>query len=222
MGGPNYRSYINWDPTIQLLVSHGYIVFAPNYRGSTGYGNEFMELNRNDWGGGDLKDVIAAASYLEKEELADASLIGLYGGSYGGYLTLMAMATSPEKWVCGVCLYGITDLEIFYCNLPDYLKDWVKGQIGTPEENPTVYRYRSPLALCKDIQAPLLFIHGANDPRITLKSVLLLKEKMEASEKIFELMIYNDEGHGFQKQVNCIDADRHLLDYFNANVMSIE
>ncbi len=82
-GGPNYRSYINWDPTIQLLVSHGYIVFAPNYRGSTGYGNEFMELNRNDWGGGDLKDVIAAASYLEKEELADASLIGLYGGSYG-------------------------------------------------------------------------------------------------------------------------------------------
>lgn len=221
-GGPNYQSFINWDSTIQLLLSHGFVVLAPNFRGSIGYGREFSELSRNDWGGGDLKDIIAAADYIKNEILADSSRIGIYGGSYGGYLTLMAMATAPEKWMCGVCLYGITDLEVFYYSVPEWIRNWIEKEIGTPEQNPDIYRERSPIKMCAAIKAPLLFLQGANDPRVPLALSMLLKKKMEDHGKSFRLKIYNDEGHGFQKSINQIDADRELIAFIKLHARGSE
>lgn len=213
-GGPHTRSFNKWDPTIQLLLSHGYLVLAPNFRGSIGYGSEFCSMSRNDWGGGDLQDVIAAADFLEESGMVDGDRIGIYGGSYGGYLMLMAMAKAPGRWACGVCLYGFSDLVEFHRSIPDWMKAWMESEIGAPEENPEFYRERSPISWCSDIAAPLLFLQGANDVRVPLQQSLLLKSVMEQHGKTLSLSVFLEEGHGFQKKANQISADRDMLGFF--------
>ena len=100
-GGPTGQHFRWWDPTPQLLANRGLVVLAPNVRGSTGYGREWQELNRRDWGGGDLADVMAGIDWLARESIADPARIGITGGSYGGYMTLYALARHPDRFVAG-------------------------------------------------------------------------------------------------------------------------
>src|SRR5581483_10321933 len=111
-GGPTGQSTNTWSPLLQHLVSLGYVVFQPNFRGSTGYGRDFQWLNRNDWGGNDLRDVVAAADWLEDTGIA--SEVGVLGGSYGGFMTLSAVTKYPDRWRAAVSLYGIANLVTMY------------------------------------------------------------------------------------------------------------
>lgn len=217
-GGPNYQFMNRWNPTVQLLVSHGYVVLAPNFRGSTGYGEEYRNLSISDWGGGDLKDIIAAADYIESTRLADSTRIALWGGSYGGYLMLLALAEVPDRWAAGVNFYGFVDLESFYRSTQGWIRQYVETQIGTPEENPEFYRERSPITSCENISAPLLFFQGANDPRVSPGQSKKLMSLMESHNKVCMLKVYEDEGHGFQKKGNKIDAMRMGLDFLNMHL----
>lgn len=217
-GGPNYQFMNKWNPTVQLLVSHGYLVLAPNFRGSTGYGKEFTQKSIGDWGGGDLGDIIAAADYLESTEQADGRRIGLFGGSYGGYLILMALAKAPERWAAGVDLYGFVNLETFYRSTQGWLREWIETQIGTPEENKEFYRKRSPITHCEDISAPLLIFQGANDARIPLSQSMDLMSMLKSHNKDCQLKVYEDEGHGFQKKDNQIDSMRTTLEFLRRHL----
>lgn len=220
-GGPNYAFMNVWNPTVQLLVNRGYVVMAPNFRGSTGYGEEFARLSFGDWGGGDLKDIIAAAGYLESTGQADGKRIALWGGSYGGYLMLMALAKAPDRWAACVNFFGFVDLVSFYQNTRDWMRKWIEAQIGTPEENPEFYHERSPINHCTNITAPLLYFQGANDPRVPLSESEKLMSVLKSQNKDCTHVVYEDEGHGFQKKANQIDTMRKGLEFLERHLRDI-
>jgi dipeptidyl aminopeptidase/acylaminoacyl peptidase len=215
-GGPNYQFRNIWNPTVQLLVNHGYAVLAPNFRGSTGYGKAYSDLSIRDWGGGDVRDIIAAGDFLESSEEADGGRIALWGGSYGGYLLLLALAGAPKRWAAGVDLYGFVDLETFWRSTQGWIQDYVRSQIGAPEDDPEFYRDRSPITHCNNIIAPLVIFQGANDSRVPIDQSRQLSSQLESQGNICTLRIFEDEGHGFQKVSNQIDAMETGLAFLSA------
>lgn len=212
-GGPNFQTYNCWQPAIQLLVNRGYLVLAPQFRGSTGYGKEFEQLSKGDWGGGDLLDVISAADWLVATEQADPDRIAILGGSYGGYLALMAMAKAPDRWAVGIDLFGFVDLKTFHENASDWMREWIEKQIGSPEQNPTFYRERSPINHCDNIETPILMLHGENDARIPLAQANQLRDRMIKRGKECYLKIYKAEDHFFGSRETQVDVMQTITDF---------
>lgn len=212
-GGPSAQQTNIWEPAIQYLVSQGYLILAPNYRGSTGYGKAFQELNRFDLGGGDLKDVIAGAEYVVKAGLADPKRLAVTGGSYGGYLTMMALAQDPQRWAAGVCIVGFLNWVTEYENEREDLKYWDLQNMGDPVKDADRYYARSPIHFIDRIQAPVLFLHGANDPRCPVKEIEQAVNVLTRLGKAYECKIYPDEGHGFRRIENKVDAYRRRAEF---------
>ena len=150
---------------IQYLVNNGYVVIAPNYRGSTGYGKEFEEKNRFDMGGGDLRDVVAAAEYLVSSGYAAPQCVGIMGGSYGGYMTMLALGKTPEVWAAGVAMVPFVNWFTEIENEDPILRQWDLATMGDPVTNRALYEERSPINSIDAIRAPVLILAGANDPR---------------------------------------------------------
>lgn len=207
-------SHNAWSPLIQLLQNRGFLVMAPNFRGSIGYGREFCDLKKGDWAGGDLKDVVAAADWLESAGLADGSRIALLGGSYGGYLTLMTLAGSQRKWAAGVDLFGFVNLVTFYDNAPDYVRLMIAGQIGTPAENSDFFRDRSPINNCDAFAAPLLILHGAGDRVVPVSESRQMAERLRSLGKTCELKELGGDHsiHGTRGQIEYMKATLEFLD----------
>lgn len=212
-GGPSAQQTNVWEPAIQHLVSQGYLVLAPNYRGSTGYGKAFQELNRFDLGGGDLKDVIAGAEYLVSAGLADPRRLAVTGGSYGGYLTMMALTKDPERWAAGVCIVGFLNWVTEYENEREDLKYWDLQNMGDPVKDADRYYDRSPIHFMDRIQAPVLFLHGANDPRCPLEEMEQAVDVLARLGKPYEFKVYPDEGHSFRRIENKVDAFRRRAEF---------
>jgi dipeptidyl aminopeptidase/acylaminoacyl peptidase len=129
-GGPTGQHFRWWDPTPQLLANRGLVVLAPNVRGSTGYGREWQELNRRDWGGGDLADVIAGVEWLATEKIADPKSIGITGGSYGGYMTLYALARHPDRFAAGVSSVGVVSWKSLFDTTRGDLREYLIRELG--------------------------------------------------------------------------------------------
>jgi dipeptidyl aminopeptidase/acylaminoacyl peptidase len=216
-GGPNFQFFNMWHPMIQLLQSNGYLVMAPNFRGSIGYGPEFCDMKKGDWAGGDLKDVVAAADWLESTGLADGSRIALIGGSYGGYLMLMTLAKAPGRWAAGIDLFGFVNLETFYRNALDYVQLMVRSQIGTPEENSTFYRERSPINNCDTIAAPLLILHGSEDEVVPLSESKQMADRLHSLGKTCELKVL-DGDHALHRTEGQIDYMKTILEFLDRYV----
>jgi dipeptidyl aminopeptidase/acylaminoacyl peptidase len=164
-GGPTGQFFRSFDPYAQFLADHGFVVLEPNIRGSTGYGVEFRDMNRYDWGGGDLEDVAAGAEYLKSLHFVDPDRIGLFGGSYGGYMTLMQAVKKPNLWKAAVSWIGISDLHRLYEKSMEHFKYYLRWHMGDPEENRDLWRERSALTHAANLKAKLLLVHGVNDPR---------------------------------------------------------
>lgn len=214
-GGPTGQTTNSWNPTIQYYVNHGYIVLAPNVRGSTGYGKAYREANLKDWGGGDLADLVAGANFLATEGLADRGRIGVTGGSYGGYMTLIALTKAPEVWAAGVSVVGIANLRTLYAQTRDDLQYYLLQQIGTPEENPQLYHDRSAINFVRQITAPLLILQGETDPRVPLYEAEQMRDLLEEYDKTYEYHVYAQEGHGFRREENRIDAAQRTVAFFD-------
>ena len=211
-GGPNSYAFKYWNPYMQFLVSNGYNILIPNFRGSDAYGRRFLNLNFRDWGGGDLKDIIWGAQWMEKNGFIKEERIGIFGESYGGYLTLMALSLYPEKWRAGVSICGIADLRTDYKNTTGSLRYVLESRMGKPDESPLLYKERSPITHIHKIKAPLLLFHGENDPKVPLEEAEQIKEKLR--EKC-ELIVYPGEGHGISKKENKIDMFQKIIAFFN-------
>ena len=214
-GGPTSQTTNGWNPTIQYYVNHGYVVLAPNVRGSTGYGRDYRDANLKDWGGGDLADLVAGAEYLAGEGLADRHSIGVTGGSYGGYMTLIAMTKAPRTWAAGASVVGIANLRTLYERTRDDLQYYLAQQIGTPEENAQLYDDRSAINFVHQVEAPLLILQGETDPRVPLHEAEQMRDLLERQGKTYEYHVYEQEGHGFRREENRIDAARRIVAFFD-------
>lgn len=219
-GGPTAQYDLAWDPVRQYFVAKGYVIICPNYRGSTGYGRRFKEGNLLNWGDGDLNDCLAATEVLTALPEVNPARLGIWGQSYGGYLTLLALAKDPKhRFACGVCLYGDSHLKTSWALSDHAGRQDLEGMMGHPSERRDAYEARSPLNFVANIRAPLLILHGERDLRVPIHESRQLVRALKREGKTFEYKTYPDEGHGFAKTANALDAlqrierflDWHLL-----------
>lgn len=198
-GGPTGQFFRGFDPFVQILVDRGYVVLQPNVRGSTGYGVEFRDMNLNDWGGGDLEDVAAGVEYLKSLGTVDPGRIAVFGGSYGGYMTFMAVVKKPDLWKAGIAWIGITDLHRLYEKSMEHFKYYLRTLMGDPVENADLWRDRSAIHFVDRVTAKLLILHGVNDPRCPVEQSRIFRDRMielgykEGAD--FEYIEFADVGH---------------------------
>lgn len=216
-GGPTGQFSRGFDPYAQFLVDQGFVVLEPNVRGSTGYGVAFRDMNRYDWGGGDLEDVAAGAAYLKTLPYVDPDRIGVFGGSYGGYMTLMQVVKKPDLWKAGVAWIGISDLKRLYAKSMEHFKYYLRWQMGEPGENEALWRDRSALTHAGNLRAKLLLVHGENDPRCPVEQSRLFRDRLvelgyEEGED-FEYVELAGEGHGSSDIAQKVRTYRLLSDF---------
>jgi len=214
-GGPTGQSQDYWSPRIAAFVSRGYICIAPNVRGSTGYGIEFQKANYKDLGGGDLQDEVYAAKFLEATGYVNPKKIGITGGSYGGFMTLMAIGRSPDVWAAGVELYGIINWMTMLQHEDAMLQEYEKSLLGDPVKDRAIYDAASPITYIHHVKAPLLVLQGENDPRVPKEEAEQVVELLKKDGKTVDAHYYPNEGHGFEKRENQIDSIRRSVEWFD-------
>ncbi|HSM57113.1 MAG TPA: S9 family peptidase, partial [Candidatus Sulfomarinibacteraceae bacterium] len=201
-GGPEsqYRPAFNF--LAQYLAHHGYGVLAPNVRGSTGYGNSYSHLDNAEKRMDAVADLAHAARWLKGRAEVDGERIAVYGGSYGGFMVLSALTTYPELWAAGVDIVGISDFVTFLENTSDYRRAHREAEYGSLAEHREFLERIAPMRHVDRIQAPLMVIHGANDPRVPLSEAQQLVDALREREVPVEFLVFDDEGHGIVKLRN--------------------
>jgi dipeptidyl aminopeptidase/acylaminoacyl peptidase len=214
-GGPTGQTRDYWNPEVAAYVSRGYVCIAPNVRGSTGYGIDFQKANHQDLGGGDLQDEVYAAKFLQATGYVNAKKIGITGGSYGGYMTLMAVSKTPDVWAAGVEEYGIVNWLTMLQHEDPFLQEYEKGLLGDPEKDRSVYEKASPLMYLHAATAPLLVLQGENDPTVPKEEAEQVVDILKKDGKTVDVHYYSKEGHGFAKRENQIDSIQRSVEWFD-------
>ncbi len=217
-GGPTAQSVNLFSRLIQHMVNQGYMVIAPNYRGSTGYGKEFQQANLFDMGGGDLQDVLAAADWIKQTGYLDPKKLVLMGGSYGGYLTMMGVTKAPDVWAAAVPIVPFVNWFTEIANEDPVLQQSDLATMGDPEKNKDLFHDRSPIFFVDQIKAPLLLLAGGNDPRCPKEEAQQVVDAVKKRGGVADLKVYGNEGHGFARVENQIDAYRRVSDFLKARV----
>jgi dipeptidyl aminopeptidase/acylaminoacyl peptidase len=199
-GGPTGQVTDSFNGNAELLASRGFVVIAPNVRGSTGYGIEFQNANIKDLGGGDLKDEIAGVDFLKATGFIDSKRVGIWGGSYGGYMTLMAIGKAPSVWSAAVDEYGILNWLTMLEHEDPSLQQYEKLLLGDPAKDRAIYEASSPLQYIRNETAPLLVLQGENDIRVPREEAEQVVGILKAKGRTVDAVYYPDEGHGFVKR----------------------
>ncbi len=218
-GGPEAQEKPLYQPLYQYLLSRGIAVLATNIRGSTGYGKSYQRLVQRDWGGGDMQDWEHAVKWLHEQDWAEKEKIGIHGGSYGGFAVLTCVTRLPQYWAAAVDIFGPSNLVTFAKAVPPTWKRFIARFVGDPETEADFLMERSPITYVENLQAPLLVIQGATDPRVVKGESDQLVEKLESLSREVEYVVFDDEGHGFTKRPNELKAyglaarwlEKHLL-----------
>jgi dipeptidyl aminopeptidase/acylaminoacyl peptidase len=205
-GGPEAQRRPMWIPLVQYLAGRGLAVVQPNVRGSTGYGKRFEHLDDGRKRLDTVRDVAALHDHLRADERFDADRTVLYGGSYGGYMVLASLAFEPERWAGGVAVVPISSFVTFLRNTSEYRRAFREREYGSLEHDLDFLLEVSPVTHVDRIRAPLLLVHGANDPRVPLSEAEQIHEALRERGVRTELLVYGDEGHGLQKLSNKLDA----------------
>lgn len=216
-GGPTFHIEDAINPEIQYLVSQGFNVFIPNYRGSTGYGVEFEDLIRvNGWGSDEQEDIWAGVKALIKQGIAKKGKIGITGTSYGGYSTWYAITKAPELFDAAVPICGMTDLVVDYETTRPDLRPYSEEMLGgSPKEVPKRYYERSPINYVQQIKGMIMIVQGARDPNVSPKNMEVIRKKLDDNEIKYDLVIFEDEGHGIFKTKNQKVLFEKIADFFS-------
>ncbi|WP_217914118.1 S9 family peptidase [Miltoncostaea marina] len=215
-GGPWARDTWGYDPQAQMLANRGYAVLQVNYRGSTGFGKRFMHAAEREFAGRMHDDLIDAVEWLVGEGIADRRRVGIYGGSYGGYAALVGATFTPDVFAAVVSMVGPSSLVTLVRSFPPYWRPLLASTwfryVGDPDDPEQLadLEARSPLNRVDRITAPLLVIQGANDPRVTKAESDQIVEALRARGVAVEYLVKDDEGHGFVKPENRMDAFRAI------------
>jgi len=213
-GGPTGQTTDSFNRTAIALVSRGYVVIAPNVRGSTGYGKAFQKMNIKDLGGADLVDEVSGVKFMEATGYVDPKKIGITGGSYGGYMTLMAIGKTPDIWRAAVEQYGIIDWKTMLAHEDPELQEYEKSLLGDPVKDAKVYADDSPITFIRNEKAPLLVLQGDNDIRVPKEEAVQIVDILKGEGRTVDAHYYANEGHGFAKRENQIDALERTIAWF--------
>jgi len=203
-GGPESQERVRWNSFIQLFATLGIAVAAPNFRGSWGYGKSYVHLDDVEKRMDAVHDVYHAVKSLAEKGLADPGRACVMGGSYGGYLTLMALTQYPEEWRCGVSIVGIVNLVTFIRNTSPYRRRYRTTEYGDPDKHHDIMLQLSPITHIHRLQAPLMIVHGARDPRVPVSEAEQLVEALKERGVPVRYIRLEDEGHGLTKIENRI------------------
>jgi dipeptidyl aminopeptidase/acylaminoacyl peptidase len=214
-GGPTGQTNDGFNRYATALASRGYVVIQPNPRGSTGYGLAFQKANFQDLGGGDLKDELAAKQFLVDSGYVDGKKIGVFGGSYGGFMTLMAIGRAPDAFAAAVDLFGIIDWRTMWQHEDALLQAYQKSLLGSPDHFPKVYDATSPLTYIQQVKAPLLVQQGENDIRVPPGQAKQVVAALKKKGNIVDSVFYPEEGHGFFKREHQQDSLQRMVDWFD-------
>lgn len=217
-GGPNWLTQITWDPLVQVMVSRGWAVLAPNYRGSIGYGREWMNANRFDLGGVDTGDVAAGWDFLVDLGIADPARIALTGRSWGGYLTMTCLTQFPDKWAAGAAVVPFLNWFTSHENSREDLQHWDRENFGDPVADKELWYERSPFFYLDEIQAPVQLICGENDVRCPASESRQAYEVLIELGRKAEYHLYEGEGHSFLKIENQIKSKTQIVEFLGKHL----
>ncbi|HJS73415.1 MAG TPA: prolyl oligopeptidase family serine peptidase, partial [Vicinamibacteria bacterium] len=192
---------------LQYLVQSGYTVLDLDYRGSAGFGRDYRTDIYRSMGGKDVESAVAAADYLVRERGVDRSRIGIYGVSYGGFLTLMSQFRNPGVFAAGVANAAVTDWA-------HYQDRWTRRILNLPGDDPEAYRFSSPIYHAEGLRDPLLLVHGLIDDNVQFQDAARLMQKLIELEKPFEVMVYPTERHTIETEASRYDYNQRLVDFF--------
>ena len=229
-GGPGGQSRTGYSSFIQYLVNHGYAILAVNNRGSSGYGKTFYKMDDLNHGDKDLKDCIWGKKWLQNQDYIDAEKIGIIGGSYGGYMTMAAMTFTPDEFKVGVNIFGVTNWLRTLKSIPPYWESFRNAlykEMGDPTTADSVRLYEiSPVFHSDKVKNPVMVLQGANDPRVLKIESDEIVAGIEANGITVEYVVFDDEGHGFRKKENEIEAYGKVLSfletYLKNNVKTLQ
>ena len=221
-GGPWARDSWGYSSFVQFLANRGYAVLQPNFRGSTGYGKEFLNAGNGEWGTGAMQhDITDGVQYLIDEGIADPDRVAIMGGSYGGYATLAGLTFTPDVYAAGISIVGPSNIITLLNSIPPYwasVKKLFNERVGDPDDPDDRERLReqSPFFHADQIDDPLLVIQGANDPRVKKTESDQIVVAARENDVDIEYMVAPDEGHGFRKENNRLamfaEMERFLAD----------
>lgn len=215
-GGPKDQYGFIWDELAQYFTAKGYTYLAPNYRGSTGYGRQFERANYDNWGVGDTQDCLHGAKYLRGLKEVRPESIGIAGGSYGGYMTICSLARDPDYlFACGVSKYGDSNLVSSWALCEKRLRLYTEVFLGHPSVNAGYYLKGSPIADVKNVQKPVLILHGLLDTVVPPEASEEWVEALKRHDKVFEYKTYDDEPHGFLRRENLYDVYERMEQFLD-------
>jgi dipeptidyl aminopeptidase/acylaminoacyl peptidase len=205
-GGPESQTQAVLIPILQYFGQQGFHVLAPNVRGSSGYGKTYMNLDNVEKRPDSVADLAQAVHWLRQQPEVDGGRIAVYGGSYGGYMVLAALTEYPDLWAAGVDIVGIANFVTFLENTGAYRRSVREAEYGSLEHDRAVLEAISPIRHIDRITAPLIVIHGQNDPRVPVSEAQQVVDALRARGVPVEFLVYPDEGHGLVKLANKLDA----------------
>ena len=214
-GGPEGQSRPSFAPVTQYLLGRGYAVFAPNVRGSTGYGKAYTHLDDVRLRMDSVRDLAHAAYWLRGR---GHEKIAVMGGSYGGFMVLAALTEYPDLWSAGVDIVGIANLVTFLQNTGSYRRKLREPEYGSLENDGDFLRSISPIHKADRITAPLMVVHGKNDPRVPVGEAEQIVDRVRANGGGVEYLLYEDEGHGLAKLKNRLDAYPKIVAFLNGHL----
>ncbi|MDB5264850.1 MAG: pop [Parcubacteria group bacterium] len=214
-GGPENQYQPGLASITQYFVYSGYIVVAPNVRGSSGYGKTYMALDDVEKRMDSVKDIVSLREHLKTVPEVDIEKIVLMGGSYGGFMVLAGLAFYPELWAAAIDIVGIGNFVTFLENTASYRRALREAEYGSLESDRELLERISPFNSVEKILAPLFVIHGANDPRVPLSEAEQVVAKLKELGREVELLVYEDEGHGLAKLKNRLDAYPKVVSFLD-------
>lgn len=217
-GGPESQSRNMHNPIIQYFVHHGYAVFVPNVRGSAGYGRTYVHLDDVRKRMDSVSDLAFSVEWLKTHGNARADAIAVMGGSYGGFMVLAAVTHHPNLWAAGVDIVGIANLRTFMENTSAYRRHLRESEYGSVEKDGDFFDEISPIHHVDKIKAPMMIIHGANDPRVPIGEAEQVVDALRARNHPVTYLRFEDEGHGVVKLSNRIEAYGAIAEFLDQHM----
>ncbi|HJY39172.1 MAG TPA: prolyl oligopeptidase family serine peptidase, partial [Steroidobacteraceae bacterium] len=218
-GGPEGQERPTFKADYQAILAQGIAVFAPNIRGSSGFGKAFLALDNHEKRFDANRDVLDSANYLIQSGVGAQGRLGIVGGSYGGYVVMMAVTEYPETFAAGADLFGIVNFETFFAQSTPWMGAISGGEYGDPKTQADLLKRLSPIHKLDRVRAAMLVMHGANDTNVPLVEAQQVVDTLQKNGRDVEFLLFPDEGHGWRKIPNRVKSTMTLADFFRRHLV---